>query len=422
MKHHLPLLILFFLTVTVSAQVREIHFAYDESGNRISRSIGQKENVYEFGSLETSQSGSSSWTTVNLENTYEKPVVFMGPMSFNGGHPSTIRVKNVTSGSFQFQIDEWDYKDGAHTSELINYIVIESGFHSLGNLKYESGVRTNVDHHYSKIGFLQDFERIPVVFTQVSSYNEPTAVVTRTKYVDKSSFSVRIQEEEANDDKHQVEDLSYLAIEPGSTSVDGRLFEVGTTGTIVDENWSTIQFENSYKEPVFLADDQTEKGWNPVSLRMDNLDSTSIRVFMEEEKSGDSEIGHVNENVGYLVYENSAEEPQVNQKSTKKSSGSDPLESSNSDSSAINKKMYEQIQQEVKVYPNPTGGEVIVELGRLDLNYAALKLVRMSGELIYQTDAVQNPTRIDISDKPADMYIIQLKIDGVMYERKIIKK
>jgi hypothetical protein len=343
-------------------------------------------------------------------------------MSFNGGHPSTIRVRNVTSTSFQFQIDEWDYKDGAHTSELINYIVIESGFHSLGSSKYEAGMQTNIDHNYSQIEFLQDFEHTPVVFTQVSSFNESAAVVTRTKDVSRESFSVRIQEEEANDDKHQMEDLSYLAIEPGSISVDGKSFEAGTTGTVVDENWHTIQFDHSYTEPVFLADDQTVNGGDPVSLRMDNLDSTSVRIFMEEEKSGDSEIGHVNEDVGYLVYENSEEEPQVNQKSTKKSSGSDPLESSDSDSSTINKKMYEQIQQEVKVYPNPTGGEVIVELGGLDLNNAALKLVRMSGELIYQTDAVQNPVRFDISGEPAGMYIIQLKIDGVIYERKIIKK
>jgi hypothetical protein len=283
-------------------------------------------------------------------------------------------------------------------------------------------MQTNIDHNYSQIEFLQDFEHTPVVFTQVSSFNESAAVVTRTKDVSRESFSVRIQEEEANDDKHQMEDLSYLAIEPGSISVDGKSFEAGTTGTVVDENWHTIQFDHSYTEPVFLADDQTVNGGDPVSLRMDNLDSTSVRIFMEEEKSGDSEIGHVNEDVGYLVYENSEEEPQVNQKSTKKSSGSDPLESSDSDSSTINKKMYEQIQQEVKVYPNPTGGEVIVELGGLDLNNAALKLVRMSGELIYQTDAVQNPVRFDISGEPAGMYIIQLKIDGVIYERKIIKK
>ncbi len=38
--------------------------------------------------------------TITLANTYTNPVVVMGVLSFNGGDPSTVRVKDVTSNSF----------------------------------------------------------------------------------------------------------------------------------------------------------------------------------------------------------------------------------------------------------------------------------------------------------------------------------
>lgn len=42
--------------------------------------------------------------TVVLEHTYVNPVVIMGTLSFNGGHPSTVRVFDVTENSFKVMI------------------------------------------------------------------------------------------------------------------------------------------------------------------------------------------------------------------------------------------------------------------------------------------------------------------------------
>ena len=38
--------------------------------------------------------------TVNLAQDYVNPIVIMGTLSFNGGDPSTVRVKDVTANSF----------------------------------------------------------------------------------------------------------------------------------------------------------------------------------------------------------------------------------------------------------------------------------------------------------------------------------
>jgi len=52
---------------------------------------------------------------VRLEHRFKNPVVIMGTLSFNGGHPSTVRVFDVTSTSFKVHIQEWIYLDTWHT-------------------------------------------------------------------------------------------------------------------------------------------------------------------------------------------------------------------------------------------------------------------------------------------------------------------
>ena len=54
-----------------------------------------------------------------VSKAYEDPVVIMGPLTSAGGHPSTVRVKNVSPTGFEWQIDEWDYLDGAHIVETV---------------------------------------------------------------------------------------------------------------------------------------------------------------------------------------------------------------------------------------------------------------------------------------------------------------
>jgi len=42
--------------------------------------------------------------TVTMTHTFVNPVVIMGTLSYNGRHPSTVRVMNVQSNSFDVQI------------------------------------------------------------------------------------------------------------------------------------------------------------------------------------------------------------------------------------------------------------------------------------------------------------------------------
>ncbi|MEM8906565.1 MAG: VCBS repeat-containing protein, partial [Bacteroidota bacterium] len=81
--------------------------------------------IGEAGNLSVAQPDGNTWYRVELQNAYNNPVVVMGPLSFNDAEPATIRVRSVSYNSFEYQIDEWDYLDGTHTTENLSYMVIE---------------------------------------------------------------------------------------------------------------------------------------------------------------------------------------------------------------------------------------------------------------------------------------------------------
>lgn len=245
----------------------------------------------------------NGWTTVNLNNTYTDPVVIVSPASYEGSDPSTVRVRNVSSGSFEVQIDEWDYLDGGHGGETLSYLVVESGRHILedGTI-LEAGNANNVEENFVTVNYSSAFSATPVVLSQAVTVNGSAAIVTRQQNVGSSSFQVKVQEEEAADGDHAQETISWVAIETGTGATGGKQFEAGRTGDNVTDAWSTINFSLTYGgSHAFLAAMQTYDGTDPTALRYRNLDNDSAQVFAEEETSDDSETSHTSENVGFVV-------------------------------------------------------------------------------------------------------------------------
>ena len=68
-----------------------------------------------------------NWVTVNLGNSYSKPVVIFGGLASTEADAANIRVRNVTQNSFEVQVQEWDYLDGNHLVETLGYMVFEGG-------------------------------------------------------------------------------------------------------------------------------------------------------------------------------------------------------------------------------------------------------------------------------------------------------
>ncbi|MEM7384375.1 MAG: PKD domain-containing protein, partial [Verrucomicrobiota bacterium] len=143
------------------------------------------------------------------------------------------------------------------------------------------------------------FSASPVVLAQAATVNGAEAVTTRIRSVSSNSFQSKVQEEEANNGAHPTETVHWIAVERGSMT--GTYNSAFTTGN-VSSSWTVHNFGQNYgTSPHLLAGFRTHNDGNPVALRYRNIDGDSVEFFAEEEKSGDTEITHAGEGVGYLV-------------------------------------------------------------------------------------------------------------------------
>ncbi|MEL6598997.1 MAG: CAP domain-containing protein [Pseudomonadota bacterium] len=256
----------------------------------------------EIGTLTFSQGSKTQWRTVEFTETIENAVVVMGPLSSEGSDPATVRVRNVTDTGFEFQMDEWDYLDGTHKAETVSWIAASEGTHTLSDGRTLSAGEVTAQHSDPVSVGLTGFDQDVAVFAQVASYNGAAAVEDRISNVSQSGFTVRMQEEEdPGNVGHRAETVSWIAIEEGGST--GGL-QVGTTGVNVTHGDHRIDLDGSVADAALIADIQTLKGTDTVSVRYDDFDTTGVDVRLEEEKSRDNETGHTREDIGWLVAEN----------------------------------------------------------------------------------------------------------------------
>jgi len=249
------------------------------------------------GELATASSGqfSDDWRTLSFEGTYDSPVIVMGPLSANGGQSAHPRLRNVSSDGAAWKPEEWSYQDGRHIEEAASYLVMEAGASSPNGTPIRAGT-VETDEDWASVKFGTPFDRTPVVLTQCQTYNGYDAVVTRVRDVSQSGFETRVQEAEQKGN-HITEEIGYIAIGPGGESG----FESGTVRT--DERWESLSVSSSYDRPAFVASTQSFDGGDTAGLRRRNIDSSSVDVRVEEERSDDAETNHVDETVGYVFGE-----------------------------------------------------------------------------------------------------------------------
>jgi len=273
----------------------------------ISVSAGGGYVIGQVGSFTHDQADGGTWYTVNLSQSYSSPVVIAKSLSFNGGNPSHIRIGNVTSTSFEWQIEEWEYLDGAHIDETISYIVVEAGRHVLEDGTIIEAGTASVTNSWSSLSFSQAFGSTPALLTSVMSANDPIAVATRTRNLAISGFQIKVQGEEVQDQTHGSETVGWLAIEQETGTNSGAAYEAGRTANAVTQNWYTISLSGFSSTPIFICHDDTYDGGNTCAARWQNLTSTSAEVKIEEEKSKDSEVNHTSEVVSFISWATSGD-------------------------------------------------------------------------------------------------------------------
>lgn len=242
-----------------------------------------------------------SWNTVPFEKSYASPTVIAPSLSYHDPDPASPRVRGVTADQFDLRVEEWEYLDGGHQSETVGLVTADTGTYTLADGTTIEVGQIKTDTRWTAIAFDTSFSTRPVVFSNTQTFEGYQPVVTRHRNCSPSGVEVRLQESEAGG-WHREEVVSYLAVESGSGSIDGRPFEAGVESD-VGSGWQTIPFDGTYDQPTFIADIQSTFGGDTATVRYRNLTSSSVDVKLEEERSNDDETWHKGERLGYLVVE-----------------------------------------------------------------------------------------------------------------------
>ncbi|WP_299672063.1 Ig-like domain-containing protein [uncultured Roseobacter sp.] len=259
---------------------------------------GAASPIGEAGTLTVSQAGPDQWHSVSFGAAIANAVVVLGPLSNNDTDPATMRVRNVTDTGFDFQIDEYDYQDGIHGAETVSWLAMSEGVHTLANGATLVAGTASAGTGYASVSFGASLTNA-VVLHEVTSVNDPDAVVSRVRNVDEAGFQVRIREQEQGT-AHVAEEISWIAVEAGS----GAGLDVGLSGDSVGHDADSFVFAETYAEtPVLLSDMQTRDGGDTSNVRLTEADESGFSAFIAEEQSSDTELKHTNEVIGWFALE-----------------------------------------------------------------------------------------------------------------------
>jgi hypothetical protein len=250
------------------------------------------------------------WIQIPLASSYTDPVVVVKPASSREMDPGTLRIRNVTSDSFELRFEEWAYLDDAHAGERVFFMVAEAGQHDLGGLAVEAGTRSTTATmnagEWELINLTTSFADAPAVFSSIQTHNDGAPAVTRVKQRQAGSFKLTMQEEEASlVDGRSAETLGWIAIDMGNATLpNGRYIEI--IAHLVDESFRTVHFtpaDSNRRFRTVVADLASTFGGDAANLRHTGLGRNRVRLMVQEEQSFDAEVNHTFEDVCIFVAE-----------------------------------------------------------------------------------------------------------------------
>ena len=293
----------FFLEEETSLDAELAHAAETVGYLALAKYPNEAAAKLEFGSVDITQTSGSQWQTLTFDQTYVNPVVVFGPVSDNDADPVMVRVKNINSTSCQYQLDEWQYQNGAHLQEEVAYIVMEKGVYDIAGVRWIAGQRTGVTGTVGSETYAPAFGAAPTVMAQVVTVNEATATNTRISGVTNTKFDIRLDEEEGQDRVHVGETVHYIAIEKGGgrLATSGLMVEAGATTNDVRHEYRAFNFTQKIASPVLVGSVITRNETDPVTARYAYLWENSVQLKAQEETSADAETDHARETFGYLA-------------------------------------------------------------------------------------------------------------------------
>ena len=279
------------------------------------------------------------WTKINFQQQYiTPPAVFM--LSTNqGGNPAIVRVRNITTTGFEALPLEPSGEDGGHTNMGAHYLAVEYGVHQFPDgtimevgstdlqleLQYgaKSGFSPFTPTGYKSLLFAQPFTQRPNFFHSLQTLNSVDSnppnnalipfltIAVETGSLSANGVNIALEASETEFGLVNSETVAYLAVEPGFdrafTDDNGVevIWESFFTGFAVDgwtDGCNYFSFTNNFLvAPLVVASKNSRVGTDGGWLRSCNLRTDRLGLVVDEDRDGDNERTHPNEEASILA-------------------------------------------------------------------------------------------------------------------------
>lgn len=249
----------------------------------------------------------NEWKYFFYNTSYEEtPAVFSTGFTYNNSSLCmTYTLSSLTKDYFRFQVTPWGYEsEGLYRQEDMSYIVASHGNYSWGDLPVEIGNVQRIGADWVSVTFNRPFEEVPVILVSPGTYRNTFPIAPRVRNVTKSGFEVRLTKKRGEENTFGAETINYLAVTPGTTTVNGKKLKVGRIDEIGElSQRQTIEFGETFSHPVFYAALQSSNDELTYGVRYRQLTSEEVVVFKQQEKSKGSSSSIALDTMGWIVIE-----------------------------------------------------------------------------------------------------------------------
>jgi hypothetical protein len=239
----------------------------------------------------------------------ERPLIFSTTQTTNGGQdPSSAHLRNIDTNGFDTQHCEFEGGDGCdtHNQEENGWLALEpSQLDGLDGVDYGT-FQTNSGSGSYTVSF-SGMSETPIVFAQSQTSDGAPTRNTQVHSVSSSGASIEFCEQESNDgcEGHTSERVAWLAIDR-SQITDKTGFDYGTVN-VDDSNWNNVNFDQSFSNPVVIADVQTENGGQEALYpEANNVGTGGADVRYCESEANDNCDTHAQETVAWMAIDQGA--------------------------------------------------------------------------------------------------------------------
>jgi PKD repeat protein len=162
----------------------------------------------------------SSFGTFSFNQSFQVvPVVVAAVASFSEADAVTDRLRNITTGGFDFRMQEQGANVQSHSVETIHYIAWEPGLGTANGLNFEVATTGNaVTDQFSPISFSSTFAEGPRFLADMQSTHGEDTAAMRWRNRNPQGVEVKIEEDQSFDEEtvHITEVVGYMAFSASS--------------------------------------------------------------------------------------------------------------------------------------------------------------------------------------------------------------